>query len=223
MTVEGGSRAPVTKPRRVVARLAGLVMMASVVFLIVGNKPVIADFFGTSDEQLRVRYLLDAPNEWDWAMTMYAVAGVVVATGFALWAVAVHLAGADATSRRAADVGATSAALGALTWVFVCYGRATRPPAEVAAGSSGWWLLAWALPVMLAVGLVGWILLRAEMRGRGWVIIVAAVIFVPVGTILPLVVPFPVALTGLIILVTPSRRWESSVDQALRVELGSDV
>lgn len=64
---------------------------------------------------------------------------------------------------------------------------------------------------MLAVGLVGWILLRADMRGRGWVIIVAAAIFVLVGTILPLVVPFPVALTGLIVLVTPSSRWRSGV------------
>jgi hypothetical protein len=64
---------------------------------------------------------------------------------------------------------------------------------------------------MLAVGLVGWILLRADMRGRGWVIIVAAVIFLPVGWVLPLVVPFPVALTGLIILVTPSSRWRSGV------------
>jgi hypothetical protein len=145
-------------------------------------------------------------------MTMFAVAGVVVAVGFALWAVAIHLGGADRTSRRVAGVGATSAALGALAWVFVSYGRATRPPAEIAGGyGSGWWLLAWALLVMLAVGLVGWILLRADMRGRGWVIIVAAVIFVPVGTILPLVVPFPVALSGLIILVTPSSRWGSSV------------
>ncbi len=107
-------------------------------------------------------------------------------------------------------MGATSATLGALTWVFVCYGRATQPPAEVAAGSSGWWLLAWALPVMLAVGLVGWTLLQAGMRVRGWVIIVVAALFVPVGTILPLVVPFPVALTGLIILVTPPSRWEPS-------------
>jgi hypothetical protein len=97
--------------------------------------------------------------------------------------------------------------------VFVSYGRATRPPAEVAAGyGSVWSLLAWALLVMVAVGLVGWILLRADMRARGWVIIVAAVIFVPVGTILPLVVPFPVALTGLIILVTPPSRWESKIN-----------
>jgi hypothetical protein len=135
-----------------------------------------------------------------------------VAVGFALWAVGVHLGRADRTSRRIADVGATSAALGALAWVFVSYGRATRPPAEVAAGDgSEWGLLAWAPLLMLAVGLVGWILLRTDMRGRGWVIIVAAVIFLPVGWVLPLVVPFPVALTGLIILVNPSSRWRSGV------------
>jgi hypothetical protein len=212
MTPEEADRTPLTTPHRVVARLAGLVMMASVVFVIVGDKPVIRDFFGTSDQELRLQYLLDAPDDWDFAMTMYAVAGVVVAVGFALWAVGVHLGGADRTSRRIADVGATSAALGALAWAFVSYGRATRPPAEVAAGDgSEWGLLAWAPLVMLAVGLVGWILLRTDMRGRGWVIIVAAVIFLPVGWVLPLVVPFPVALTGLIILVTPSSRWRSGV------------
>ena len=212
MTPEEADRTPLTTPHRVVARLAGLVMMASVVFVIVGDKPVIRDFFGTSDQELRLQYLLDAPDDWDFAMTMYAVAGVVVAVGFALWAAGVHLGGADRTSRRVTDVGATSAALGALAWVFVSYGRATRPPAEVVAGGgSEWGLLAWAPLVMLAVGLVGWILLRADMRGRGWVIIVAAGIFVPVGWVLPLVVPFPVALTGLILLMTPSSRWGSDV------------
>jgi hypothetical protein len=209
--VQEGSRAPVIAPHPGVARVAGLVMVASVVFLIVGDRPVIANFFGTSDEELRVQYLLDAPDDWDWAMTMYAVMGVVVAVGFALWAVAVHLGGADRTSRRIADVGATSAALGALAWVIVCYLRATRPPAEVAAGDAEWSLLAWAPLVMVAVGLVGWMLLRADMRARGWVIIVAAVIFVPIGIILPLGVAFPVALTGLIILVTSPSRWRSNV------------
>jgi hypothetical protein len=164
--VQEGSRAPVIAPHPGVARVAGLIMVASVVFLIVGDRPVIANFFGTSDEELRVQYLLDAPDDWDWAMTMYAVMGVVVAVGFALWAVAVHLGSADRTSRRIADVGATSAALGALAWVIVCYLRATRPPAEVAAGDAEWSLLAWAPLVMVAVGLVGWMLHRADMRAR---------------------------------------------------------
>jgi hypothetical protein len=62
MTVEEVGRGTDTGPHRVLSRLAGLVMMASVVFLIVGNKPVIADFFGTSDEELRLQYLLDAPT-----------------------------------------------------------------------------------------------------------------------------------------------------------------
>jgi hypothetical protein len=64
---------------------------------------------------------------------------------------------------------------------------------------------------MLAVGLVGWMLRRADMRVRGWVVIVAAVLFVPIGYILPATVVFPVALTELILLLTATRRWESSV------------
>lgn len=200
-----------TTPHRVLSRLAGLVTIASSVFVILGNEPVVEDFFGTSDETLRLQYLLAAADDWDRANTMFAVAGVAIAVGFVLWAVAIHLGRAARTSRRVAAVGATSATLGALAWVAVCYRRATGQPAEVAAGTSGWWLLAWALLVMLAVGLVGWTLRRAGMHVRGWVIIVLAVIFVPIGTILPLVVPFPVALAGLIILVTPSSRWESGV------------
>jgi hypothetical protein len=49
------------------------------------------------------------------------------------------------------------------------------------------------------------------MRARGWVTIVVAVLFIPIGYILPVTVIFPVTLTGLIILFTPSSRWESSV------------
>ena len=205
-------RSPRAIPPGILRRLAGLVMIASVVFVILGDEPVIQDFFGTDDKELRLQYLRDAPDDWDRAMTMYAVAGVLVAGGFALWAGAVHLARSDRTLRRVAVVGAISALLGALAWVSVCYGRATRPPAEVADSHIPLlWGLAWPLLSMLATALVGWLLLRAHMRVRGWAIIVAAVIFVPIGFILPLVVPFPVALTGLIIMLARSSRPGSSV------------
>jgi hypothetical protein len=211
--VHEASRPPHATASGILRRLAGLVMIASVVFVILGDEPVIEDFFGTDDEELRLQYLLDAPDDWDRAMTMYAVAGLLVAGGFALWAGAVHFARSDRTLRRVAGVGAISALLGALTWVSVCYGRATRPPAEVADNSAivPLWGLTWPLLSMLATALVGWTLLRAHMRARGWTIIVAAGIFVPIGFILPLVVPFPVALTGLIIMLTRSSRWEPSV------------
>jgi hypothetical protein len=211
--MDEAGRTPRATPPGILRRLAGLVMIASVVFVILGDEPVIEDFFGTQDEKLRLQYLLDAPDDWDRAMTMYAISGVVVALGFALWAGAVHLAGSDRTLKRAADVGGVSALLGALAWVSVCYGRATRPPAEVADNPDilQLWGLAWPLLAMLATALVGWILLRAHMRVRGWAIIVAAVIFVPIGIILPLAVPFPVALTGLIIMVARSSRRAPSV------------
>jgi hypothetical protein len=210
--VHEAGRPPHATAPGILRRLAGLVMIASVVFVILGDEPVIEDFFGTDDEELRLQYLLDAPDDWDRAMTMYAVAGLLVAGGFALWAGAVHLARSDRTLRRVAGVGAISALLGALSWVSVCYGRATRPPAEVAANHIALlWGLTWPLLSMLATALVGWTLLRAHLRVRGWAIIVAAVIFVPIGFILPLVVPFPVALTGLIIMLTRSSRWEPRV------------
>jgi hypothetical protein len=53
-----------------VRRLAGLVMIASFAFVVVGDETVISDFFGTHDEALRLQYLLDAADDWDRAMTM---------------------------------------------------------------------------------------------------------------------------------------------------------
>jgi hypothetical protein len=188
-------------------------MIASFVFVIVGDETVISDFFGTNDEALRLQYLLDAADDWDRAMTMYAIAGVLVAGGFALWAGAVHLARADRMWRRVASVGAIGAALGALAWGVVCYRRATWPPAEVAHNPDSLlpWALAFPLLSMLATALIGWTLLRTHMRVRGWVIIVASALFVPIGIILPLLVPLPVALTGVIITAAPSSRQEPSV------------
>src|ERR671910_434194 len=164
MTVQEMSRGIDTRPHRGLSRLTGLVMIASLAFVILGDEPVVRDFFGTSNETIRLQYLLDAADDWDRANTMYALAGVVIAVGFVLWAIAIHLGRADRTSRRVVAVGATSATLGALAWVAVCYWRATGPPAEVAADSSGWWLLAWAPLVMLGVGLVGWTFHRAGMN-----------------------------------------------------------
>jgi len=210
MTTQKTAHTAATTPHQVLSRLAGLAMIASVVFVILGNEPVVQDFFDQSlnDEQ-RLEILLDAGDEWDRANTMWAIAGIMTAVGFALWAVAIHLGRADRTAKRVATVGAISATLGAVAWVSVSVWRAAGPPAEVAADVRGSLLLAWALPVMVAVGLVGWTFRRAEMRLRGWVLIVMAVLFVPIGTILPATVVFPVALTGLILLLTPSRRWES--------------
>jgi hypothetical protein len=196
-----------------VRRFAGLVMVASFMFVIVGDETVVSDFFGTDDEALRLQYLLDSADDWDRAMTMYAIAGVLVAGGFALWAGAVHLARAERRWRRVASIGAIGAALGAFAWGAVCYRRATWPPAEVADNPDMLlpWALAWPLLSMLATALIGWTLLRADMRVRGWVIIVAAALFVPIGTILPLLVPLPVALTGVIITAARSSRPEPSV------------
>ncbi|HET9202052.1 MAG TPA: hypothetical protein VFP67_02795 [Acidimicrobiia bacterium] len=210
MTTQETAHAADTTPHQVLSRLAGLAMTATVVFVILGNEPVVQDFFDQSlNEEQRLQILLDAGDEWDRANTMWAIAGIMTAVGFALWAVAIHLGRADRTAKRVATVGAISATLGAVAWVYVCVWRAAGPPAEVAAGVSGLVLLAWALLVMVAVGMVGWTLRRAEMRLRGWVLIVIGVLFVPIGTILPATVVFPVALTGLILLLTPSRQWES--------------
>ena len=210
MTTQKTAHTTDTTPHQVLSRLAGLVMITSLVFVILGNAPVTQEFFDQSiDEELRLQILLDAADEWDRVNTMWAIAGVMTAVGFVLWAVAIHLGRADRTSKRLATMGAISATLGAIAWVSVCVWRAIGPPEDVAAGPSGLPLLAWALLVMLAVGLVGWMLRRADMRVRGWVVIVAAVLFVPAGYILPATVVFPVALTGLVILITPSSRWES--------------
>ena len=211
MTTQKTAHVADTTPHQLLLRLAGLVMITSLVFVILGRPPVTQDFFDQSiDEAARLQILLNAADEWDRVNTMWAIAGVMTAVGFVLWAVAIHLGHADPKSKRLATLGAISATLGAIAWVSVCVWRAIGPPADVAAGVSGVPLFAWALLGMLAVGPVGWMLRRAGMRVRGWVVIVIAVLFVPIGTILPATVVFPVALTGLILLLTPTRRWEST-------------
>ena len=200
-------------PHPVVSRLAGAALVMSIVFATLGNAPVVQDFYDQSiTEELRLQYLLDSPEEWDRAHTLWAAIGVMTAIGFLLWAVAIHLGRADRTSRRFATVGAISAVIGSLSWISICVWKVSAPPVNVAAGQESVFpLLAWALFAMLAVGLVGWAFRRAEMRARGWVTIVVAVLFIPIGYILPVAVIFPVTLTGLIILFTPSSRWESRV------------
>jgi hypothetical protein len=73
---------------------------------------------------------------------------------------------------------------------------------------------------MLAVGLVGWLFRRANMAARGWVTIVVAVLFIPIGYILPVAVVFPLTLTGLMILLTASSRWQAG-DTATTEELAT--
>jgi hypothetical protein len=220
LSESGGSTAaedarPVVRisPHPVVSRLSGVALVMSIVFATLGNAPVVQDFYDQSiTEELRLQYLLDSPEEWDRAHTLWAAIGVMTAIGFVLWAVAIHLGRADRTSRRLATLGAISAVIGSLSWISICIWKVSAPPVDVAAGQESVFpLLAWALFAMLAVGLVGWTLRRAEMRARGWVTIVVAVLFIPIGYILPVAVIFPITLTGLIIVFTPSRRWESGV------------
>ncbi|MGH8949182.1 MAG: hypothetical protein ACRDXF_10030 [Acidimicrobiia bacterium] len=199
-------------PHPVVSRLAGVAMIMSILFATLGNAPVVQDFFDqTITEELRLQYLLDAAEEWDRANTMWALIGVMTIIGFLLWAVAIRLGRADRTSRLLATLGAISAVVGSLSWIAVCVWRMSAPPVDVAAGPGSVFLAAWALFVGLAVGLVGWLLRRANMGARSWVTIVVAALFIPIGYILPVAVIFPVTLTGLIILFTRSSRWESSV------------
>jgi hypothetical protein len=134
--------------------------------------------------------------------------------------VAVHKGPANRTSKRLATLGAISAIVGSLSWIAVCVWRASAPPADVAAGPGSVFLAAWALFVMLAVGLVGWLFRRANMTVRGWVTIVVAVLFIPIGYILPVAVVFPLTLTGLMILLTASSRWQAG-DTATTKELAT--
>jgi hypothetical protein len=207
---EAGAVASIS-PHPILSRLAGVALITSIVFAIFGNAPVVQDFFDQSiTEELRLQYLLDAPGEWDRAQTMWALIGVMTAIGFALWAVAVHNGPSNRTSKRLATLSAISAIVGSLSWIAVCVWRASAPPADVAAGPESVFLAVWAVFVMVAVGLVGWTFRRANMPRRGWVTIIVAALFIPIGYILPVAVVFPVTLTGLIILLTPSSRWESS-------------
>jgi hypothetical protein len=205
-----------TAPNLGLARIAGLTMIASAVFVIVGDDPVIQDVFGTSDKELKLQYILAEPDAWDRAMTMYAIAAAVVALGFVLWAAAVKLGRSDTSACRIAALGAGLATIGGLTWVYVSYARATHPPEDVAQDQNiVWWASAFAVLVAAAIALIGLLFLGSDMRKRGWALIVVAVVFVPVGLILPLLVPFAAALTGVIILATTSTHWESTLNSAV--------
>ncbi len=199
-----------TAPHLGLARIAGLTMIASAVFVIVGDDPVIQDVFGTSDKELKLQYILAEPDAWDRANTMFAIAAAIVALGFVVWAAAVHLGRSDSFSSRIAASGAGLALVGSLAWVYVSYARATHSPADVAQDQNiVWWGSLFAVLVAAAVASVGLLYLRSGMRTRGWALTAFAVIFVPVGLVLPLVVPFSVALTGAVVLATRPTQRES--------------
>jgi len=198
-----------TEPNPVLARVAGLVMILGLVFLIVGNDPVVDDVFGTSDVDERLQAIVVAPDAWDRAWLWFAISVVPVALGFIVWAVAVARGESAATSVRLAVAGAAASVAGSLIWVFVCYARATDPPEEVAEDPNiAWWTSAFVPLVMLGLVLLGIVLRRVGMNKRGWTVVVIAVVSVPICLILPLLVPIVIAIVGVLLVATRSTDWD---------------
>jgi hypothetical protein len=199
------------RPNTALTRAAGVVMVLGLVFLIIGADPVVNDFAGTDSADEKLQILLASPDAWDHAMTWFAIAALPIAIGFALWALAVQRGDATTRSVRVATGGAVAAIVGSAAWIALCYARATRDPVDVARDQNiGWWSSAFEPLVMLAVGLLGFLLLRAGMTKRGWTVIGIAVLFTVVGLILPLVIPIVVAAAGLLLVLTRTTSWSPS-------------
>jgi hypothetical protein len=190
------------------ARVAGFVMMLGLVFLILGDDPVVDDVFGTTDVDERLQAILAAPDAWDRAWLWFAIAVIPVALGFIVWAVAVAAGDSSSSSGRLAVVGAVSAVVGCALWVYVCYARASHDPADVANDPNiSWWTNLFVPFVMASVVLLGVVVRRVGMVKRGWVIVALAAVSVPLCILLPLVVPIVMAVVGAVLVLTRRSDW----------------
>jgi hypothetical protein len=192
----------------VLARVAGFVMILGFVFLTIGDDPVVADVFGTSDVDVRLQAILAAPEAWDRAWLWSAIALITGALGFIVWAVAVAVGNSSRSSVRLGALGAVAAVAGCLIFDYLCYARAAHDPAEVAKDPDiVWWTTLFVPLVMAALALLGVVLRRVGMVKRGWVIIAIAAVSVPVCIVLPLLVPIVIAVVGAVLVLTRQSDW----------------
>lgn len=197
-----------TEPNPFLARVAGLVMVVGVVFLVVGSDPVVDDVFGTSDVDARLRAILESPDAWDRAWLWIAISVAPVVLGFVLWALAVATGDSTSTSIGLAAAGAAAALVGSLIWVYVCYARATHPPQDVAEDPNiAWWTSAFVPLVMAGLVALGMVVRRVGMLKRGRAVVVIGAVAVPICLVLPLLVPIVIAIVGALLAATRSTDW----------------
>lgn len=195
-------------PNPLLARAAGFTMVLGFVFLVIGNDPVVDEVFGTTDSDVRFEAIVASPDAWDRAWLWFGIAVIPAAVGLVMWAVAVGIGNSTSQSTKLAAVGAAAALAGALLWIYVCYGRATHAPEDIAADPNiAWWTGAFAPLMTLAVILLGIVLRRMGMTKRGWAVVVLGVVATPICFILPLLVPIVTAIVGAVLVLTRPSDW----------------
>jgi hypothetical protein len=197
----------------VVRRLAGLIMLLSFVFLILGGRPAYDDFFGTSDKAEKLQAIRDHPGDWDYANMMFGLAGAVGFAGVALFGHAFNRIEARRRLKQFNIVSVVLVGLGAICWVYVCYARATFPPEDVAADQNiGWWLFPFGPLTISGVALAGYIVSKTYTKWGGRSAMFLPIITAPVLMFLPLLMFVPISFLGLILLMARSPTSKPDAD-----------
>jgi hypothetical protein len=192
-----GRRSPVIR------RLAGVIVIVGALFIVLADRPVIDEFFSASSEEAKVQAIQANPDDWDFVMTMWSIAGAVAVVGLGAFALALHRTSADARLKRLSLVGLVAGGVGALSWLYLCYNRATLPVEEVAAHQNiAWWpVFGFVIPMIIGVALAGFIVSRGYSKWGGRLVVVLAVAGTPLEVFLPLVTFGPLLTLGVVLLV----------------------
>ena len=196
-----------------IRRIAGIIMILSLVTIIVGSRPVIDDVFGTSNEAEKLQAILDNPGDWDYANMMFGLAAIVTVAGFALFGHTFNRREAPRRLKQFNIASVVAIGIGTICWVYVCYGRATFPPEEVAADQNiGWWIYPFDPAMIAGIALAGYIVSKTYTKWGGRIAMFLPIVTAPVLIILPLLMFVPVSFLGLILLVARSPASEPDAD-----------
>jgi len=179
------------------------------------DKPVIDEFFSAPSQEIKIQAIENNPDDWDFVLTMWAVAGGIAVVGLAGFAFAFSRTGAEQRLKQFCLLGVGFGVISALSWLYVCYNRATLPAEEVAADQNiAWWAVGgFVFAMVIAVALVAFIVSQVYAKRTGLVVMGVTLVGAPVWLFLPLLAFLPVLIIGVVLLVV----------KASEVERGSEL
>jgi hypothetical protein len=193
-------------------RLAGLILILSTVVFIIGvGQPVINDVFSTEDAARQLKYMEANPDEWDFGNLVMGIAGLIGAVGIGIFAWSFQTTNDDERLKQLSYASVIGFVIAAICWMSVCYNRVTLPPEDVAGDLN---IHFWTMPLYLvgivpSVVLTGYILMRRYSKWGGRLVMGFELVLLPVW-FLPVIHFFPIALTGIVVLIANYREWASS-------------